>query len=241
MTFRVWVGLWQAFILLTLVAADVSTYVRYITRFTEESFSCLVSLIFVYEAITKVFFGTNTKKPAGAPTSATAAAFAYSHSPDAAAFYYHTDTSTATGPPNSPAARATTSSAGLLPLQAYLSADRSESSVSVSRPLMALLSNESRANLMCSCGPANVSRLVGLNSTSYQFDCAHTYGTRPDCLFFSNKHDVTMYIPVFPIILDLQTVRWSKQQQQLLSFRRSAMSSTSRFCSSSALTSSRAS
>jgi len=40
-------------ILLIIVAFDLSFLVRYITRFTEESFAVLISVIFIYEAFTK--------------------------------------------------------------------------------------------------------------------------------------------------------------------------------------------
>jgi anion exchange protein len=53
MSFRFWIGIWIAIILLLIVAFDLSALVRYITRFTEESFAVLVSLIFVYEAFAK--------------------------------------------------------------------------------------------------------------------------------------------------------------------------------------------
>ena len=41
--------------LLILVAFDLSALVRYITRFTEESFAALISLIFIVESIVKLF------------------------------------------------------------------------------------------------------------------------------------------------------------------------------------------
>lgn len=40
-------------ILLVIVAFDLSFLVRYITRFTEESFAVLISVIFIYEACSK--------------------------------------------------------------------------------------------------------------------------------------------------------------------------------------------
>lgn len=51
---RFWIGLWIAAILLFMVATDLSCLVTYITRFTEECFSCLISLIFIVEAIKKL-------------------------------------------------------------------------------------------------------------------------------------------------------------------------------------------
>ena len=40
--------------LLVIVAFELSFLVRYITRFTEECFACLVSVIFIYEAFHKL-------------------------------------------------------------------------------------------------------------------------------------------------------------------------------------------
>ncbi|KAL3855466.1 hypothetical protein ACJMK2_014677, partial [Sinanodonta woodiana] len=54
MSFRCLVGLWTAFFLLLLVAFDLSVLVKFITRFTEESFACLIALNFIYEAFEKV-------------------------------------------------------------------------------------------------------------------------------------------------------------------------------------------
>ena len=55
LSFRLWIGLWSALLLLVLVAFDLSAYVRYITRFTEESFAALVSFIFIWEAFKMAF------------------------------------------------------------------------------------------------------------------------------------------------------------------------------------------
>lgn len=46
--------MWVCFILLLFVALDLSALVRYVTRFTEESFSVLISLIFIYEAFSQL-------------------------------------------------------------------------------------------------------------------------------------------------------------------------------------------
>jgi HCO3- transporter family len=54
MPFRFWIGIWVMVALLVIVAFDLSALVRYITRFTEESFAVLVSVIFIYEAFAKV-------------------------------------------------------------------------------------------------------------------------------------------------------------------------------------------
>lgn len=50
---RCWIGLWTTFLILLVVMFDLSALVRYITRFTEESFACLIAIIFIYEAFKK--------------------------------------------------------------------------------------------------------------------------------------------------------------------------------------------
>ncbi|CAM9730846.1 unnamed protein product, partial [Chrysoparadoxa australica] len=53
-----WVGLWSAGILAVCSAFSVSNILKYFTRFTDEIFSLLISVIFIYEAIisiTKLF------------------------------------------------------------------------------------------------------------------------------------------------------------------------------------------
>nr|ACK37865.1 sodium bicarbonate cotransporter [Opsanus beta] len=52
--FRLWIGLWSAFLCLVLVATDASFLVQYFTRFTEEGFACLISFIFIYDAFKKM-------------------------------------------------------------------------------------------------------------------------------------------------------------------------------------------
>lgn len=54
MSFRVWVGLWVFCVLIIIVAFDLSALVRYITRFTEESFAVLISIIFIFESFKKL-------------------------------------------------------------------------------------------------------------------------------------------------------------------------------------------
>lgn len=46
-----WVGLWTAAFVLLLAATDASALMRYFTRFTDEIFAALISLIFIYEAV----------------------------------------------------------------------------------------------------------------------------------------------------------------------------------------------
>ena len=54
LSFRFWVGLWTGIILLIMVMFDLSALVRYITRFTEESFAALIAAIFIKEAFAKL-------------------------------------------------------------------------------------------------------------------------------------------------------------------------------------------
>ena len=54
MSFRFWIGMWTAVILLLMVAFDLSYLVCYITRFTEEAFASLICIIFIYEALEKL-------------------------------------------------------------------------------------------------------------------------------------------------------------------------------------------
>ncbi|XP_038047147.1 sodium bicarbonate cotransporter 3-like isoform X3 [Patiria miniata] len=54
LSFRFWIGLWTTLMVIILVACDASAMVKYFTRFTEESFSSLISFIFIYEAIHKL-------------------------------------------------------------------------------------------------------------------------------------------------------------------------------------------
>jgi len=49
MSFRFWIGMWIAAILLIFVAVDASVLVCYITRFTEENFATLIAFIFIYK------------------------------------------------------------------------------------------------------------------------------------------------------------------------------------------------
>ena len=60
-----WVGLWSAGFLLILAVTDASCLMRYFTRFTDEIFSALISIIFIYEAIKSlvhIFEGLDIKK-----------------------------------------------------------------------------------------------------------------------------------------------------------------------------------
>ncbi|NXW46215.1 S4A4 protein, partial [Nyctiprogne leucopyga] len=52
--FRLWIGLWVAFFGLVLVATEASHLVQHFTRFTEEGFCALISLIFIYDSLKKM-------------------------------------------------------------------------------------------------------------------------------------------------------------------------------------------
>ncbi len=49
-----WVGLWTAVLTVILALTDASSLIRYCTRFTDEIFAVLISLIFIVEAVTKL-------------------------------------------------------------------------------------------------------------------------------------------------------------------------------------------
>uniref|UniRef100_A0A3B4FVF3 Anion exchange protein n=1 Tax=Pundamilia nyererei TaxID=303518 RepID=A0A3B4FVF3_9CICH len=51
---RVWVGAWLVVIVVIIVALEGSFLVRFISRFTQEIFSILISLIFIYETFAKL-------------------------------------------------------------------------------------------------------------------------------------------------------------------------------------------
>ena len=55
MGFRFWLGAWCFLILVLIVAFDLSFLVKFITRFSEESFSALISLIFIVEAFKQLY------------------------------------------------------------------------------------------------------------------------------------------------------------------------------------------
>ncbi|NXE58017.1 B3AT protein, partial [Casuarius casuarius] len=52
---RVWIGFWLILLVLVLVACEGSVLVRYLSRYTQEIFSFLISLIFIYETFDKLF------------------------------------------------------------------------------------------------------------------------------------------------------------------------------------------
>ncbi|NXR04690.1 B3A2 protein, partial [Sagittarius serpentarius] len=54
---RVWIGFWLILIVLVMVAFEGSFLVRFVSRFTQEIFAFLISLIFIYEAFSKLASG----------------------------------------------------------------------------------------------------------------------------------------------------------------------------------------
>jgi len=46
-----WVGIWTSFLTILLAVTNASNWMRYFTRFTDEIFSALMSLIFIYKAV----------------------------------------------------------------------------------------------------------------------------------------------------------------------------------------------
>ncbi|XP_031469674.1 anion exchange protein 2 isoform X2 [Phasianus colchicus] len=51
---RVWIGFWLILIVLLMVACEGSFLVRFVSRFTQEIFAFLISLIFIYETFSKL-------------------------------------------------------------------------------------------------------------------------------------------------------------------------------------------
>uniref|UniRef100_A0A3Q2Q207 Uncharacterized protein n=1 Tax=Fundulus heteroclitus TaxID=8078 RepID=A0A3Q2Q207_FUNHE len=54
LTGRVWIGFWLVLIVIVTVALEGSILVRFVSRFTQEIFSFLISLIFIYETFAKL-------------------------------------------------------------------------------------------------------------------------------------------------------------------------------------------
>uniref|UniRef100_A0AAQ5X2G9 Anion exchange protein n=1 Tax=Amphiprion ocellaris TaxID=80972 RepID=A0AAQ5X2G9_AMPOC len=75
LTGRVWIGFWLLLIVVLTVAFEGSILVRFVSRFTQEIFSFLISLIFIYETFAKLvkifqehplqncYHGNNTTSP----------------------------------------------------------------------------------------------------------------------------------------------------------------------------------
>ncbi|XP_077176021.1 sodium-driven chloride bicarbonate exchanger isoform X1 [Paroedura picta] len=60
LSLRASIGLWTATLCIILVATDASSLVCYITRFTEEAFASLICIIFIYEALEKLYHLSET-------------------------------------------------------------------------------------------------------------------------------------------------------------------------------------
>lgn len=54
LTGRVWIGFWLVVIVVVTVAFEGSFLVRFVSRFTQEIFSFLISLIFICETFIKL-------------------------------------------------------------------------------------------------------------------------------------------------------------------------------------------
>ena len=52
-----WVGFWTTGFLLVMAFTDASCWIRYFTRFTDDTFAALIALIFVYEAAADIGMG----------------------------------------------------------------------------------------------------------------------------------------------------------------------------------------
>ena len=57
---RCWIGLFVAIISIITVALEGSFLVRFVTRFAEEIFAILISIIFIYEVVLKLVHVSRT-------------------------------------------------------------------------------------------------------------------------------------------------------------------------------------
>ena len=55
LSFHFWVGIWLAAIISLFVAIEGSVLVRYVSRFTQDTFALLISLIFIFESFKKMY------------------------------------------------------------------------------------------------------------------------------------------------------------------------------------------
>ena len=51
---RAWVGIWLSIITAVIIMFEGAFIIRYVTRFTEEIFSALISLIFIIEVFMNI-------------------------------------------------------------------------------------------------------------------------------------------------------------------------------------------
>lgn len=54
LTGRTWIGFWLIIIVVVIVALEGSFLVRFVSRFTQEIFSFIISFIFIYETFFKL-------------------------------------------------------------------------------------------------------------------------------------------------------------------------------------------
>lgn len=52
---RVYIGIWLGIIALVVVCVEGSVFVKMFTRFTEEIFASLISLLYIVESVMKLF------------------------------------------------------------------------------------------------------------------------------------------------------------------------------------------
>lgn len=52
---RVWVGIWTAVLATIVVAAEGSVLVKFFSRFVQEIFATIISLLFIVESFTKLY------------------------------------------------------------------------------------------------------------------------------------------------------------------------------------------
>lgn len=55
LSWRLWIGVWIFIFSVILVASESMFLVKFVTRFTEEIFALLISLIFIYEVFAKLY------------------------------------------------------------------------------------------------------------------------------------------------------------------------------------------
>ncbi len=55
LAFHFWVGIWLAIIATIVVAVEGGCLLRYVSRFTQDIFALLISLIFIFESLKKLY------------------------------------------------------------------------------------------------------------------------------------------------------------------------------------------
>ncbi len=50
-----WIGMWTSFFILIVIISEACSLMRYFTRFTDETFAALISLIFIYESVSNIY------------------------------------------------------------------------------------------------------------------------------------------------------------------------------------------